>query len=93
MLKGAIEDILTMEREAGHVLKVGLEVRRVERIVGITEDHPQVQWEDLVAEEGAQKTMVHQVEVGDTLGEAVVSEKIKPEGEGALTAVVIVVPV
>ena len=59
--------------------------------MGITEDHPQVQWEDLVAGEGVQKTMVHQVEVGDTLEEVVVSEKIKPEGEGARTAVVIVV--
>jgi len=30
MLKGVTEQALTMEREAGHVLKVGLEVRREE---------------------------------------------------------------
>ena len=57
----------------------------------ITEALPLVRWEDLVVGEGVQRTMVHQVEVEDILGEAVVPTKTKPEGEVARTAVVIAV--
>ena len=52
---------------------------------------PLVRWEDLVAEEGVQRTTVHQVEVGDTLGEVAAPMQTKLEAVGVHTVVAAVV--
>jgi len=57
------------------------------------EGHLPGQWVVLVVEEGERRTTVHQVEEEGTLGEEAVLTQIKPEGEGVLIVVALVVQV